>query len=148
LVTGLVAGLATITPASGEVGPLGAMVIGSLAAVVCYFGVSLIRVRLDIDDSLDVFAVHGVGGILGTLLLAVFGQSALGGLGTVKAIGTQLGIQATGLAVTIVWSALATVGIALLVKATLGLRVSEEQEYDGMDNSEHGENAYPMEPGT
>lgn len=146
MVTGLVAGLATITPASGDVGPLGAMVIGSIAAVVCYFSVSLIREKWHIDDSLDVFAVHGVGGILGTLLLAIFGQSALGGLGNVKSIGTQLGIQATGLGVTILWSAVATVAIAWLVKATLGLRVSEEQEYEGVDRSEHGENAYPMEP--
>jgi Amt family ammonium transporter len=145
LVTGLVAGLATITPASGEVGPLGAIVIGSLAAVVCYFSVGLIREKLHIDDSLDVFAVHGVGGICGTLLLALFGQSWLGGLGTVKSFGTQLGIQATGLVVTIVWSAAVTAGIALLVKAVLGLRVREEQEYEGMDQSEHGENAYPHE---
>jgi Amt family ammonium transporter len=146
MVTGLVAGLATITPASGDVGPLGAIVIGSIAAVICYFSVSLIREKWHIDDSLDVFAVHGVGGILGTLLLAIFGQSSLGGLGNVKSIGTQLGIQATGLGVTILWSAVATVGIAWLVKVTLGLRVSEEQEYEGVDRSEHGENAYPMEP--
>jgi Amt family ammonium transporter len=146
LVTGLVAGLATITPASGEVGPMGAILIGSLAAVVCYFAVSLIREKLLIDDSLDVFAVHGVGGILGTLLLAFFGQEALGGLGTVKFVGTQLAIQLAGVGATIVWSVAATVGIALVVKATLGLRVTEEQEYEGMDRSEHGENAYPMEP--
>ena len=145
LVTGLVAGLATITPASGDVGPLGAIVIGSLAALVCYFTVSLIREKMHIDDSLDVFAVHGVGGIFGTLLLAFFGQRSLGGLGAVKSIATQLGIQATGVGVTIVWSALATVAIALLVKATIGLRVTEEQEYDGMDQSEHGETAYPNE---
>jgi ammonium transporter, Amt family len=146
LVTGLVAGLATITPASGDVGPLGAIVIGSIAAVVCYFSVSLIREKLHIDDSLDVFAVHGVGGILGTLLLAFFGQSAWGGLGNVKSIGAQLGIQSLALGVTILWSVVATVVIALLVKAVLGLRVSEEQENEGLDRSEHGENAYPMEP--
>jgi len=146
MVTGLVAGLATITPAAGDVGPLGAILIGGIAAAVCYFAVSLIREKWRIDDSLDVFAVHGVGGILGTLLLAFFGQKSLGGLGNVKSIGAQLGIQATGLGVTIVWSAVATVAIAFLVKAVLGLRVSEEQEYEGMDRSEHGENAYPMEP--
>ncbi len=146
MVTGLVAGLATITPASGDVGPLGAIVIGSLAAVICYFAVSLIREKLHIDDSLDVFAVHGVGGILGTLLLAFFGQKSLGGLGLVKPVMAQLGVQATGLAVTIVWSAVATVVIALLVKATIGLRVTTEQENEGMDRTEHGENAYPMEP--
>jgi Amt family ammonium transporter len=146
MVTGLVAGLATITPASGDVGPLGAIVIGSLAAAVCYFAVSLIREKLHIDDSLDVFAVHGVGGILGTLLLAFFGQSNLGGLGAVKSIGTQLGIQLTGIGVTIVWSAVATVIIALLVKATIGLRVTPEQEYEGMDLTEHGETAYQLDP--
>lgn len=146
LVTGLVAGLATITPASGDVGPIGAMVIGALAAVVCYFSVSLIRERLKIDDSLDVFAVHGVGGILGTLLLAFFGQTWLGGLGNVREIAAQLGIQSMALGVTIIWSAVATVIIALIVKAVLGLRVAEDQEYEGLDRSEHGENAYPMEP--
>ena len=146
MVTGLVAGLATITPASGEVGPMGAIFIGALAAVICYFSVSLIREKLHIDDSLDVFAVHGVGGIAGTILLAFFGQTSLGGLGTVKSAATQLSIQATGLGVTIVWSAVATALIAMVVKATLGLRVAEEQEYEGMDRSEHGENAYPMEP--
>jgi len=146
MMTGLVAGLATITPASGDVGPLGAILIGSIAAVICYFSVNLIREKWHIDDSLDVFAVHGVGGILGTLLLAIFGQSWLGGLGNVKSIGTQLGIQATGLGVVILWSAIATFAIAWLVKVTLGLRVSEEQEYEGMDRTEHGENAYPMEP--
>jgi ammonium transporter, Amt family len=146
MVTGLVAGLATITPASGDVGPIGAMVIGAVAAVVCYLAVNLIREKLHIDDSLDVFAVHGVGGILGTLLLAFFGQTSLGGLGAVKPIATQLGIQCTALGVTIVWSGVATVIIALVVKAVLGLRVTEDQEYEGMDRSEHGENAYPMEP--
>jgi len=146
MVTGLVAGLATITPASGDVGPMGAVVIGALAAAICYFSVSMIREKLHIDDSLDVFAVHGVGGIMGTLLLAFFGQSLLGGLGMVKSASVQFGIQATGLGVTILWSAAATVLIALLVRATIGLRVSDEQESEGMDRSEHGENAYPMEP--
>ena len=145
LVTGLVAGLATITPASGDVGPMGAIAIGSLASVACYFSVSLIREKFRIDDSLDVFAVHGVGGILGTLLVAFFGQKSLGGLGLVKSASVQLGIQATGLGVTILWSAVATVIIALVVKATLGLRVSAEQEHEGMDFSEHGENAYPKD---
>lgn len=146
MVTGLIAGLATITPASGDVGPLGAIVIGSSAAVVCYFAVKLIRERLQIDDSLDVFAVHGVGGILGTLLLAFFGQESLGGLGQVKGIAAQLGIQATGLGATIVWSAIATAILMIVVKATIGLRVTEEDEDKGMDRTEHGENAYPMEP--
>ena len=114
--------------------------------MVCYYGVSLIREKLHIDDSLDVFAVHGVGGILGTLLVAVFGQQAFGGLGLVKPLFEQLGIQATGVGVTILWSAVATLIIAKLVQAVIGLRVSDEQESEGLDRSEHGENAYPMEP--
>lgn len=142
MVTGLVAGLATITPASGDVGPMGAIVIGAIASVVCYFSVSLIREKLKIDDSLDVFAVHGVGGILGTILLAFFGQEALGGLGLVKPMGEQLLIQLTGLGVTILWSSVATVIIMLLVKATIGTRTSEEEEDRGLDLSEHGESAY------
>jgi len=145
MVTGLVAGLATVTPASGDIGPVGAIAIGSLAAVVCYFAVSLIREKWHIDDSLDVFAVHGVGGILGTILLAFFGQKSLGGLGIVKPIGTQLLIQLTGLGVTIVWSALATVLLFFLVKKTIGVRVTQEKEFEGLDRAEHGENAYPME---
>lgn len=145
MVTGLVAGLATITPASGDVGPVGAIAIGSIAAVICYFSVSLIREKWHIDDSLDVFAVHGVGGILGTILLAFFGQPYLGGLGNVKPLMTQLGIQLTGLGVTIVWSAVATILIALVVKKIIGLRVTPEQENEGLDRAEHGENAYPME---
>ena len=145
MVTGLVAGLATITPASGDVGPLGAIFIGALSAVVCYFSVHLIRERLKIDDSLDVFAVHGVGGILGSLLLAFFGQPSLGGMGNVKPIATQLGIQALALGVTVLWSVVATVVIALIVKAVLGLRVTQEQEYEGLDLAEHGETAYQSE---
>ena len=142
MVTGLIAGLATITPASGDVGPMGAIAIGAIASVVCYFSVSLIREKLKIDDSLDVFAVHGVGGILGTILLAFFGQKSLGGLGLVKPVGEQLGIQLTGLGVTILWSSVATVIIMLLVKATIGIRATEEEEDRGLDLSEHGESAY------
>jgi len=143
MVTGLVAGLATITPASGDVGPAGAIAIGSLSAAICYFTVKLIREKLKIDDSLDVFAVHGMGGITGTLLLAFFGQTELGGLGAVKGVATQLAIQATGVGVVIVWTTVATIAITLLVKATLGLRVTQEQENEGLDLAEHGEDAYP-----
>lgn len=142
MVTGLIAGLATITPASGDVGPMGAIAIGAIAAIVCYYAVNLIRAKLKIDDSLDVFAVHGVGGILGTILLAILGQESLGGLGSVKPIGEQLGIQLTGLGVTIVWSVVATVVIMLVTKALIGIRVEEEEEDRGMDLTEHGEDAY------
>ena len=143
IVTGLIGGLATITPAAGDVGPMGAIAIGTIAAVVCYFAVNLIRNKLKIDDSLDVFAVHGVGGILGTILLAFFGLKSLGGLGlSDKSWSEQLGIQLTGLGVTIAWSAVATVIIMLLVKYTIGIRVTEEEEDRGLDLTEHGEDAY------
>ncbi len=142
VVTGLIAGLATITPASGDVGPMGAICIGVLAALTCYYAVKIIRTKLKIDDSLDVFAVHGVGGILGTILLSFFGQKAWGGLGLVKPMFEQLGVQLLALGVTIVWSAVATVIIMLIVKATIGLRVSREDEDKGLDLSEHGESAY------
>jgi ammonium transporter, Amt family len=145
MVTGLIAGLATITPAAGDVGPMGAIVIGALAGIVCYFAVNLIREKLHIDDSLDVFAVHGVGGVLGTLLLPFFGQTALGGLGLVKPMVSQFGIQVLAVGVTVLWSVVATVLIAWLVRKLIGLRVSEDQENEGMDRSEHGENAYPRE---
>lgn len=143
MVTGLIAGLAAITPASGDVGPMGAIAIGALSAVLCFFAVNLLREKLHIDDSLDVFAVHGVGGILGTLLLSVFGQKSMGGLGLVKPMMEQLGIQSLAVGVTIVWSLVATIVIAFVVKLVIGLRVTPEQEQEGLDYSEHGENAYP-----
>ena len=143
MVTGLIAGLAAITPASGDVGPMGAIFIGGLSAVLCFFAVNLIREKLHIDDSLDVFAVHGVGGILGTLLLAVFGQTSMGGLGFVKPVMEQLGIQSLAVGATIVWSIIATVVIAFIVKIVTGLRVTPEQEQEGLDYAEHGETAYP-----
>jgi len=142
MVTGLVAGLATITPASGDVGPMGALAIGTLASLVCYYAVSLIRGKLKIDDSLDVFAVHGVGGVLGTFLVALFGQTYMGGLGKVSGFWEQLGIQSIALGVTIAWSVAATVIIMLLVKATIGVRVDQEAEDRGLDLAEHGESAY------
>jgi ammonium transporter, Amt family len=141
LVTGLVGGLATITPAAGDVGPVGAMAIGAVSAVVCYSCVVLIREKLKIDDSLDVFAVHGMGGIIGTLMLACFGQSSLGGLGLVKPFAAQLGVQATGVAVTAVWSAGVTALIVWLVGRFMELRLSPEQEHEGLDFTEHGESA-------
>ncbi len=143
MVTGLIAGLAAITPASGDVGPMGAIFIGGLSAVLCFFAVNLIREKLHIDDSLDVFAVHGVGGILGTLLLAVFGQTSMGGLGFVKPVTEQLGIQSLAVGATIVWSIIATIVIAFIVKIVTGLRVTPEQEQEGLDYAEHGETAYP-----
>jgi Amt family ammonium transporter len=146
MVTGTIAGLATITPASGFVGPVGALVIGIAAGVVCYLAVGLVRVRLKIDDSLDVFAVHGVGGIMGTLLTAVFGAAALGGmgLGEKMTIANQLWIQAVGVVAVVVWSAVLTFVIAKAVGGIVGLRVDERDETEGLDLTAHGETGYNL----
>ena len=135
--TGTIAGLATVTPAAGVLGPGGAVLMGLAGGIVCYLAVNLIRVKLKIDDSLDVFAVHGVGGMLGILLLPFLSAPALGGTGDGNFI-----VQLTGTAAVVVWSALVSVIILAVLKATLGLRVSEEQEYEGLDTSLHGESAY------
>ena len=151
IATGMVAGLATITPASGNVGPMGALSIGLLAGVICYFMCGVVRHKLNIDDSLDVFAVHGVGGILGTIMVAFLGaEGVLGGLGLSENPETgetyssieQLIVQLKSLGITIVWSAVATIIIVLIIKKTVGLRVSEEVEAEGLDSAEHGETAY------
>ena len=136
-VTGTIAGLATVTPAVGVLGPMGAMIIGLLGGVVCYAAVSLIRVKLKIDDSLDVFAVHGVGGILGILTLPLLSSAALGGTGE-----GDFMVQLTGTVAVIIWSAIASAVILGILKVTLGLRVSDENEVEGLDYSLHGENAY------
>lgn len=141
--TGTIAGLATITPAAGSVGPMAALIIGALAACICYYAVVLIRTRMKIDDSLDVFAVHGVGGILGTFLiplLAGLGPMAPG-LGDVT-IGHQLGVQLLGIVSVCVWSAGISAIILFAIKAVIGLRVSVEDEESGLDTSSHGESAY------
>ena len=142
IVTGMVAGLGTITPASGFVGPMGALVIGILAGLVCYEATQYIKKVLKIDDSLDVFPVHGVGGILGTLLTGVFASASLGGMGMDNSISTQVGIQITGILFTIVWCGFFTFIILRFVDNVLGLRISEDEEEVGIDLSEHGESSY------
>jgi Amt family ammonium transporter len=145
VVTGLVAGLATITPAAGSVGPVGAIVIGALASVVCFYAVTLIRGKLQIDDSLDVFAVHGVGGILGTMIipaLAAVGPMAPG-LGGVSA-GQQAGVQALGVLAVVAWSLIATAVIYFVTNRIVRFRVKAEQEIEGLDTTSHGERAYHM----
>lgn len=146
LVTGTIAGLAAITPASGFVGPLGAVAIGVLAGAVCQWCTTFIKIKLKIDDSLDVFAVHGVGGILGTLLAAVFAVESLGGMGLAKGVSMadQFVIQAIGVASVAVLSGVLTYIIAKIVAVTVGLRVSEEEEIDGLDISAHGERGYNL----
>ena len=146
IVTGMVAGLATITPASGFVGPMGALIIGLAGGIICYYAVSLVKHTLKIDDSLDVFAVHGVGGAIGILLVAVLVDTSFGGsgLGEGMSIGSQFGVQLTGLVAVLVWSAIASVIICLIVKAVVGLRVSDDHELEGFDITSHGETGYNL----
>ncbi|HZP08140.1 ammonium transporter [Methyloceanibacter sp.] len=145
-VTGAVAGLASITPASGYVGPVAAVVIGLTGGVICYFMVGLVKRRLLIDDSLDVFAVHGVGGAIGVVLTAIFVDAALGGAGLAegRSISGQLAIQLTGVAATLLWSALVSFVIAKVLQAVTGLRVNAETEEQGLDLRLHGERGYNM----
>jgi Amt family ammonium transporter len=148
--TGVIAGLGTITPASGFVGPGGALVIGVMAGFVCYFSTSYIKRVLKIDDSLDVFPVHGVGGILGTLMAGLFSATTLGvfsGYGFADGIETmaeQFGVQLLGVVAGIVYTALVTFGILKIVDLMLGLRVSDEDEIEGLDVNQHGERGYTM----
>ena len=144
LMTGVVAGLGTITPASGYVGPLGAVAIGLLAGTVCYYATHLLKRVLHIDDSLDVSPVHGVGGVIGTLLTGVFAATALGGTGfTVQQdMLAQVGVQALGIAATAAWCGAITWLLLKVLDATLGLRVGEEGESEGLDLAEHGERGY------
>ncbi len=146
IVTGMVAGLGTITPASGYVGPLGALVIGISAGIACYLATQFIKRKLFIDDSLDVFPVHGVGGILGTLLTGVFAAPLLGGVGFADGvgIGRQVLTQLIGVAATVVWCGLLTFIILKLVNAMLRLRVSPEQETEGLDVALHNETGYNL----
>ena len=144
VVTGVVAGLATVTPASGFVGPVGGLVLGVLASVTCFHAVDIVKQRLKLDDSLDVFAVHGVGGILGTLVVAGLASTSLGGVGYAVGMGpaSQLGVQALGVAAVCAWSAGVSAVILIVCKATVGLRASSEAIEDGLDLSTHGERAY------
>lgn len=146
LVTGVVAGLATATPASGYVSALGGVLLGVAGAAVCFFAVEFVRHRLKIDDSLDVFAVHGVGGILGSLLVAVLAATQFGGTGLPAGTSPlrQIGVQVLAVAVVCAWSALATAAIAWLCRASVGLRASDEHVEDGLDVSAHGERSYSM----
>lgn len=144
LATGAVAGLVAITPASGSAGPMGALLIGVVSSTVCYFAATSLKRALGYDDSLDVFGVHGVGGIVGALLTGVCASTALGGAGMEKeTIGAQVGVQFMSVVVTIIWSAVVAVIALGIAKMLVGLRVSEEVEHTGLDLSEHGEEGYP-----
>ena len=148
-VTGMVAGLGTITPASGFVGPGGALVIGILAGFVCYNATVFLKQRLKIDDSLDVFPVHGVGGALGTLLVAIFASAGLGlfsgqGLAEGKTIASQLQVQLIGVLASGAYTAGVTFGILKIVDMMLGLRVSQDDETEGLDLNQHNERGYDL----
>ncbi len=150
--SGAVAGLVAITPAAGFVGPMGGLVIGLLAGVVCLWGVTGLKRLLGADDSLDVFGVHGVGGILGAVLTGVFASPSLGGQGIWDyvankgspdfSIGGQVITQLTGVGITILWSGIVSIVAYKLVDIVIGLRVPEEQEREGLDITSHGESAY------
>jgi len=141
--SGAVAGLVAVTPACGTVGPMGALVIGAASGFVCLWGVNGLKRMLGADDSLDVFGVHGTGGILGALLTGVFTAPSLGGTGGPDfSIASQVGVQALGVGITIVWSAVVAFIAYKLVDLVIGLRVGEDEEREGLDISSHGETAY------
>lgn len=149
IVTGMVAGLGTITPASGFVGPGGALIIGFSAGIICYFATQLIKQRFKIDDSLDVFPVHGMGGILGTILAGVFASADLGvfsgqGYAEGMTMSSQLQVQLIGVASTLVYTAVITYVLLKLVDAMVGLRVDTEDETYGLDLSQHDERGYDL----
>lgn len=142
IATGSIAGLAAVTPAAGKVGPIGAVCIGAISAYVCWLACAKLKKRFNYDDSLDVFGVHGVGGFVGTVLVAVFGsRSFAGGLGDF-AILPQLKTQLLASAYTIILSGVVSVVLLKILAATVGLRVTSEQENTGLDLAEHGEEAY------
>ncbi|GAA4768077.1 ammonium transporter [Novosphingobium ginsenosidimutans] len=145
--TGAVAGLATVTPAAGFISPGSAMVFGAIAAGVCYPMIQLVKQKLKIDDSLDVFAVHGVGGMAGSLLLAVFMSPSLGGSGYAEGVSmvNQLAAQAVGVGVVALYSAIASAVIAVLVSLAFPMRVSEDTEREGLDITSHGERAWELD---
>jgi Amt family ammonium transporter len=146
IVTGMVAGLGTITPASGFVGPIGALAIGAAAGVLCFFATSYMKRRLNVDDSLDVFPVHGVGGLLGTLLTGVFVSAAFGGIGYPEKVtmGEQVATQITGIVAVGAWSAILTWILLKLTDVVAGLRVAGEAETEGLDTVLHNEKGYNL----
>ena len=144
IATGAVAGLVAITPASGYVGPVGALVIGLSAGALCYWGANGLKRQFGYDDSLDVFGVHGIGGIVGALLTGVFASSALGGSVADLNIGSQLGLQAAGVGATLVWSGVLTFVILKVVDGMIGIRVTAEEETTGLDIALHDERGFNL----
>ena len=144
IASGVVAGLVAITPAAGTVGPAGALIIGIAAGLICFFCATTLKRKLGYDDSLDVFGVHGVGGIVGAILTGAFAAPALGGFGDVRNIGAQLWIQVQGVAFTVIYTTIVTFVILKVIDLVIGLRVSEEDETIGLDLSQHDERGYNL----
>ena len=144
IVTGAVGGLVAITPASGYVGPIGALVIGIVSGAVCFWGATTLKSQLGYDDSLDAFGVHGIGGIVGALLTGVFAATSLGGVGLDNGIGMQVWAQFQSIVVTVLWSGVLSFIILKIVDATVGLRVEEDDERMGLDLSQHNERGYNL----
>jgi ammonium transporter, Amt family len=145
LASGVVAGLVAITPAAGLIGTMGAIVLGGIAGVVCLWGVTGLKKALGYDDSLDVFGIHGIGGIIGAIGTGIFVSTSLGGVGVDDySMGGQVMTQATGVLITILWSGIVSLVLFKLIDMTMGLRVSEEQEREGLDTASHGERAYNL----
>ena len=144
IVTGAVAGLVAITPASGSVGPMGALVIGFVSGVICFWGATSLKHKLGYDDSLDAFGVHGIGGIVGCLLTGIFAAEGLGGMGMDKSIGLQLWSQFVSLIVTILWSGIVSFIILKAVDRVVGLRVKYNDEQEGLDLALHNERGYNL----
>ncbi|MCB1476587.1 MAG: ammonium transporter, partial [Rhodobiaceae bacterium] len=143
--SGAVAGLVAITPAAGLAGTVGAIALGAVAGVVCLWAVVTLKPMLKYDDSLDVFGVHGIGGIVGALGTAIVAAPSLNGFGPggeEYSIGGQLATQATAVAIAIVWSAVVTVVALLLIKLVMNIRATQQEEIEGLDISSHGEKAY------
>jgi len=146
IVTGMVAGLGTITPASGFVGPMGALAIGATAGVACFFATNFMKRSLKLDDSLDVFPVHGVGGALGTTLTGVFAAAALGGVGYADKVtmADQVLVQLVGVLAVAAWSGVVTFVLLKVSDALVGLRVTAEEESEGLDTVLHNEKGYNL----
>ena len=144
IATGAVCGLVAITPASGFVGPAGAIAIGFASGALCFYATNSLKSKLGYDDSLDVFGVHGVGGFVGAILTGIFAAESMGGVGMDNPIGTQLGLQFVGALATIVYSGTLTFAIAKVLDSTIGLRVTPEEESEGLDISLHNERGFSL----
>ncbi len=146
IATGAIAGLATITPGAGFVGPVGGLVYGAVAAVVCFYSINIVKKTMNIDDSLDVFAVHGVGGMLGVVLTGVFVDASFGGVGLPEGRTIAISVlgQVAALAVTVVWAGLVSYILIKITQALVGLRVGADEESEGLDITAHGERSYDL----